>query len=175
MLKEFQEKVWLKDKVMNDFKTNAEEAIERANELDKSLEEKTEDVETKDERIAKLTLLVNEMKSELARNNAADMRRELDTREGIIRELRGKVNIATNEVERNEQELEELKKASEDLQFMASTLEEKEYDVTKLEALNSDLRTQITFKDEQLADLQKVNEEQKVICQKDFQFLDDVI
>ena len=32
-----------------------------------------------------------------------------------------------------------------------------------MEALNSDLRTQISFKDDQLANLQKVMEEQKVI------------
>lgn len=148
---------------MNDFKTNAEEAIERANELDKSLEEQVEDVETKNEKIATLTQLVNEMKSELARNNVDEFRRELKAKEGMIMELRAKLNVANNEVERKEQELEYLKKASEDLQFMANTLEEKEYDVTKLEALNSDLRTQISFKDDHLASLQKITEEQKVI------------
>ena len=35
--------------------------------------------------------------------------------------------------------------------------------VTKLEALNSDLRTQISFKDDQLATLQKAIKEEKVI------------
>ena len=43
--------------------------------------------------------------------------------------------------------------------------------VTKLEALNSDLRTQITFKDDQLATLQKAIEEQKVITQNSFKYL----
>ena len=114
---------------MNDFKVNAEEAIERAAELDKNLEEKSEDAQDQRELIASLTLLVNELKSELARNNVDDLRRELEEKEGKIRELRGELNLVKNNLEKKEEELEYLKKASEDLQFIASTLEEKEYEV----------------------------------------------
>ena len=129
LLKEFQEKVWVKDKVMNDFKVNAEEALERAAELDKSLEEKDEDVQSLKKKIASLAQLVNELKSELARNNVDDLRRELEKKDGVVRELKGELNQAKNKLERKEEELEYLKKASEDLQFIASTLEEKEYEV----------------------------------------------
>jgi chromosome segregation ATPase len=128
-LKEFQEKVWLKDRVMSDFKANAEEAIERATELDKSLEEKSEDVQSLKERIANLTQLVNELKSELARNNVDDLRRDLQAKDGVIRDLKGEINLVKNNLEKKEDELQYLKKASEDLQFVANTLEEKEYEV----------------------------------------------
>jgi chromosome segregation ATPase len=128
-LKEFQEKVWLKDKVMNDFKVNADEALERAAELDKSLEEKDEDAESQKEKIASLALLVNDLRSELARNNVDEIRRELETKEGMIRELRAELNLVKNSLESKEEELEYLKKASEDLQFISSTLEDKEYEV----------------------------------------------
>ena len=121
---------------MNDFKINAEEAIERATELDKSLEEKSEDVQTLKERIANLTQLVNELKSELARNNVDDLRRDLEAKEGVIRELNGELNVVKNNLERKEEELEYLKKASEDLQFVANTLEEKEYEVSSIHFLS---------------------------------------
>ena len=114
---------------MNDFKANAEEAIERAAELDKSLEEKAEDAQSQQDKIVSLTRLVNELKTELARNNGDDLRRELEGKEGMIKELRSELNHVKNNLERKEQELEYLKKSSEDLQFIADTLEEKEYEV----------------------------------------------
>ena len=119
----------MKDRVMSDFKANAEEAIERATELDKSLEEKSEDVQSLKERIANLTQLVNELKSELARNNVDDLRRDLQAKDGVIRDLKGEINLVKNNLEKKEDELQYLKKASEDLQFVANTLEEKEYEV----------------------------------------------
>ena len=114
---------------MNDFKANAEEAIERAAELDKSLEEKAEDAQSQQDKIVSLTRLVNELKTELARNNGDDLRRELEGKEGMIKELRSELNHVKNNLERKEQELEYLKKSSEDMQFIANTLEEKEYEV----------------------------------------------
>ena len=114
---------------MNDFKANAEEAMERAAELDKSLEEKAEDAQSQQDKIVSLTRLVNELKTELARNNGDDLRRELEGKEGMIKELRSELNHVKNNLERKEQELEYLKKSSEDLQFIADTLEEKEYEV----------------------------------------------
>ena len=114
---------------MNDFKANAEEAIERAAELDKSLEEKAEDAQSQQDKIVSLTRLVNELKTELARNNGDDLRRELEGKERMIKELRSGLNHVKNNLERKEQELEYLKKSSEDLQFIANTLEEKEYEV----------------------------------------------
>lgn len=114
---------------MNDFKANAEEAIERAAELDKSLEEQAEDAQSQQDKIASLTRLVNELKTELARNNGDDLRRELEGKEGVMKELRSELNHVKNNLERKEQELEYLKKSSEDLQFIANTLEEKEYEV----------------------------------------------
>ena len=114
---------------MSDFKANAEEAIERATELDKSLEEKSEDVQSLKERIANLTQLVNELKSELGRNNVDDLRRDLQAKDSVIRGLKGEINLVKNNLEKKEDELQYLKKASEDLQFVANTLEEKEYEV----------------------------------------------
>ena len=114
---------------MNDFKVNADEALERAAELDKSLEEKDEDAESQKENIASLALLVNDLRSELARNNVDEIRRELEKKEGMIRELRAELNLVKNSLESKEEELEYLKKASEDLQFISSTLEDKEYEV----------------------------------------------
>ncbi|XP_028393551.1 coiled-coil domain-containing protein 18-like [Dendronephthya gigantea] len=175
VLKEFQEKVWLKDKVMNDFKVNAEEAIERAAELDRSLEEKTEDAQSQGERIDGLKRLVAEMKAELAKANTDELRRELEARDAKIRELGGELNLAKNKLERREEELQYLKKASEDLQFIANSLEEKEYEVTKLEALNSDLRTQIAFKDDQLASLQKAVEEHKILLESQMYDLESYV
>ena len=119
----------MKDRVMSDFKANAEEAIERATELDKSLEEKSEDVQSLKERIANLTQLVNELKSELARNNVDDLRRDLQAKDSVILDLKGEINLVKNNLEKKEDELQYLKKASEDLQFVANTLEEKEYEV----------------------------------------------
>ena len=161
-MKEFQEKVWLKDRVMQDFQSNAEEAIERANELDKNLEEKEEDTNTKNETIADLTRLVEEMKAELARNDVKEIKQELAMKDASIDHLKAKLSGAKKDVEHKEQELEHLKKASDDFQTVSSNLEEKEYEVTQLEALQSDLRTQISFKDDQLLALQKTVEEQKV-------------
>ena len=114
---------------MNDFKANAEEAIERVAELDKSLEEKVEDAQSQQEKIASLTRLVNELKTELARNDVNGLQRELQGKDEKMKQLRSELNVVKNNLERKEQELEYLKKSSEDLQFIANTLEEKEYEV----------------------------------------------
>ena len=114
---------------MNDFKANAEEAIERVAELDKSLEEKVEDAQSQQEKIASLTRLVNELKTELVRNDVNDLQRELQGKDEKMKELRSELNVVKNNLERREQELEYLRKSSEDLQFIANTLEEKEYEV----------------------------------------------
>ena len=114
---------------MNDFKVNAEEAIERAAELDRSLEEKTEDAQSQSEKIEGLKRLVAEMKVELARNNMDDLCRELEVKDAKIRELGGELNLVKNNLERKEEELQYLKTASENLQFISNSLEEKEYEV----------------------------------------------